>query len=121
VTVTTPPAITTANSTICSGGSAVLTASGPLNGFTWSPATNLNQTTGASVTSNPTVALTTYTITGFTSGCTNVTGTVSVAVTTPPPIITSNKTICSGGSVTLTASGPTSYSWSPAATLNQSI
>ena len=58
--------------TICSGGSGSLTASGAGAGgtYTWSPATGLSASTGATVTVSPAVS-TVYTITGTSSiGCT---------------------------------------------------
>ncbi|HEY6162355.1 MAG TPA: PKD domain-containing protein [Bacteroidia bacterium] len=103
---------------ICIGNSTSLTANGA-NTYSWSPATNLSSTTGATVTANPTVT-TTYTVTGTTSsGCT---GTATVTVTVNPlPTITINPnapSICSGSSTTLTASGASTYSWAPATNLS---
>jgi gliding motility-associated-like protein len=105
--------VTPAAPTICSGGSVVLTASGA-NTYTWSPGTGLSGTTGAVVTANPTTT-TTYTVTGTSlAGCT---GTTTVTVTVNPnPVISVNPSapsICSGGSVVLTAGGANTYSWAP--------
>ncbi len=103
---------------ICPGGNVNITASGAST-YTWSPATALSATTGATVNASPT-ANTTYTITGTSgSGCTD-TQTVTVTVS-PPPTVTSSAsspTICSGGSSTLTASGATTYTWAPGASLS---
>lgn len=58
--------------TICYGNSIAITASSTdlTYTYTWSPATGLSATTGATVTANPT-ATTTYTVTGTSpSGCT---------------------------------------------------
>lgn len=104
--------------TICSGiGSATLTASGATT-YIWSPATGLSAGTGSSVTASPSTT-TTYTITG-----TSVNGCVSTAQTTvnvnPSPVLNTNgpvQNVCNGASVTLTASGATTYSWSPATNL----
>ncbi|MEW6469010.1 MAG: PKD domain-containing protein [Bacteroidota bacterium] len=120
VTVNPLPTVTKTPSapTICAGGSVVITASGA-NTYAWSPATGLSATTGATVTANPTVT-TTYTITGTsTAGCTNTT-TVTVTVN-PAPTITSTPSApsyCAGGSVAITASGGTTYTWSPATGLS---
>lgn len=113
VTVTTNP---TAPS-YCVGGSASITASGATT-YSWSPATALSATTGATVTANPTNT-TTYTITGTSAGCTG-TATVTVTVNNLPTIAVSPAApaICEGATASLTASGATSYSWSPATDLD---
>lgn len=102
---------------ICSGNSATLTASGA-NSYTWSPATGLSATTGATVTANPTTT-TTYTVTG-TGGCNPCTATTTVTVNPNPVVAVSPDPaeICVGGNVTLTANGATSYTWSPATGLS---
>lgn len=103
--------------TICSGNSTVLNASGALT-YSWSPATGLSATSGASVTANPLLSIT-YTITGTDSnGCSNTTD-VAVTVTSA---ITANAgtdtSLCSGSSVTLSATGGSSYAWSPSSGLS---
>lgn len=98
---------------ICPGGTTNLSASGAIN-YAWSPATGLSATNGANVTASPAVT-TTYTVTGTDgNACTN---TDNVVVTVNPlPIVTTSGdiTICNGESTTLSASGATSYSWTPA-------
>lgn len=115
VTVNPIPVVTATDQTICAGGSTTLTASGATN-YTWSPASGLSATSGASVTANP-ATTTTYTITGTDNGCTG-TGTVTVTVNPNPTITVNSPTICAGGSATLTASGAISYTWSPAGGLS---
>jgi large repetitive protein len=110
--------VTPSNPIICRGTPTTLTASGAAS-YTWSPATGLNTTTGATVIANPTVT-TTYTVTGTaTNGCTN-TRTVTVTVRDLPVISVtpSNPIICNGQNTTLTASGASTYTWSPATGLN---
>ena len=120
VTVNALPNVTIipASATICSGSSSTLTASGATS-YSWSPATGLSATSGASVTANP-LTTTTYTVTGTNAnGCIS-TATVVVTVN-PLPVIAISPTsasICVGGSVTLTASGAISYAWSPATGLS---
>jgi gliding motility-associated-like protein len=120
VTVTPLPVVTVtpSNPAICLGSSTTLTASGAST-YTWSPATGLSSTTDASVTANPTTT-TTYTVTGTgAGGCQNSTN-VTVTVN-PLPTVTINPSapvICVGDSVTLTASGAVTYSWSPATALS---
>lgn len=89
--------------------------------FTWSPATGLSATTGASVNACPTVT-TTYTVTVTDMfGCTNST-TVTITVHPAPNITVSpaNPTVCSTCTppATLTASGGVTYTWVPATGLS---
>ncbi|MCW3089832.1 MAG: hypothetical protein JWP81_901 [Ferruginibacter sp.] len=98
---------------ICTGGSTTLTATGATS-YSWSPADGLSATTGSSVTANPTTT-TTYTVTGTDDNTCSNTATVKVTVNPLPSVSAgSDVAICSGGSTTLTATGATSYSWSPA-------
>ncbi len=111
VTATPTVAAAASNATICTGNSATLTASGATN-YTW---TSGGTTSTESVT--PT-ALTVYTVTGETSGCSN-TATVSVDVNSVIPTVTvssSNASVCSGSSATLTAGGATTYTWTSGGT-----
>jgi hypothetical protein len=101
----------------CAGTATAITATGAST-YIWSPSTGLSATTGATVSANP-LSNQTYTITGTSAaGCSN-TGTVSVTVN-PLPLISggSNTSVCLGNNTTLTASGATTYSWSPAAGLS---
>jgi hypothetical protein len=105
---------------VCIGSSRTLTASGATS-YVWTASPTLTGT-GATVTVNPTVN-TTYTVTGTdANGCVN-TATKNVVVN-PLPILTISPTttsvVCSNSPITLTASGASTYSWSPAATLNTS-
>jgi gliding motility-associated-like protein len=115
VTVTSGPAVTVNSPTICAGASATLTASGATS-YTWSPAAGLSAATGSTVTANP-ATTTTYTVTGATGGC-SATAAATVTVNPNPTITVNSPTICSGGSATLTATGATSYTWSPATGLS---
>ncbi len=120
VTVNLLPTITVSPiaPSICSGTSISLTASGATS-YSWSPSTGLSSTTGATVTASP-IATTTYTINGTTGGgCVNST-TVTVTVN-PRPTITvspSSVAVCFGSSTTLSASGASSYNWSPSTGLS---
>ena len=103
---------------ICEGQSVDLTASGGVT-YTWSPAAGLSATTGATVTASPSVT-TTYTVIGVNQfGC-EATTTVTVTVV-PYPVVTvdpTNPAACNGQPVSITASGATTYAWSPATGLN---
>ncbi|HLP11632.1 MAG TPA: gliding motility-associated C-terminal domain-containing protein [Flavobacteriales bacterium] len=122
VKVTPPPTITCpAPPTICPGQSATLTASGAGVGgtYSWSPATGLSATTGASVTATP-ASTTTYTVTGTTAaGCVGTTTvTVNVGGSVPISCTPAAPSICPGASTSLTASGAATYTWSPATGLS---
>ncbi|MBS1635568.1 MAG: gliding motility-associated C-terminal domain-containing protein [Bacteroidetes bacterium] len=106
VTISTPPTLTVTSASVCSGSSATLNVSGATN-YTWTPG---GQTT-ASVVVTP-ATTTNYTVTGATAFCSN-TVTTSVTVTQTPTVSVASVTICPGGTGTLTASGATSYTWSP--------
>ncbi|MES2389952.1 MAG: Ser-Thr-rich GPI-anchored membrane family protein, partial [Bacteroidota bacterium] len=124
VTVTVNPAVTAAASSgvtsLCAGASTTLSAPSnrPDATFTWSPATGLSNANIAAPTATPTTT-TTYTVTASSGGCI-AKSTVTISVNTKPTISISPGTasICAGGSVTLKASGATSYTWSPSAGLN---
>ncbi len=112
VNVTPLPTLTTAATAtaICSGQSATITAGGASN-YTWTPGA---LTTSAIVVS-PTINVT-YTVVGGSGTCTN-TSVQSMSVKPTPNITISpvTATICStGGSATLSATGGSSYSWTPA-------
>ncbi|MFO0358429.1 MAG: hypothetical protein ACK50A_15860 [Sphingobacteriaceae bacterium] len=104
--------------TICFGNSINLTASGATN-YTWSPNTAITATTGANVTVNPTVT-TSYTLIGEQATCTHVAvGTVSVISLPVVNVTPSSATLCmynyngSPNTVSLTATGATTYTWGP--------
>ncbi len=104
------------NPTICQGGNISITASGATN-YTWSPATGLSTTTGSTVVANPTTT-TTYTVVGTTGSCSD---TKTITVTVASPLVTfsvQNPSICPGGSIDITASGATTYAWSPSTGLS---
>jgi len=106
-----------ADQTICGGSAVFLSATGGVS-YAWSPATGLNNPNIA----NPTATVnttTTYTVTVTDArGCTdtdqvtiNVNGNINVGIS--PDV-----TICGDQPAFLNATGGTTYSWSPAAGLN---
>jgi hypothetical protein len=96
----------TGNTTICSGETANLTASGAAS-YSWDPS-NLTNT----IAVNP-ANTTTYVVTGMTAGCSGSSA-VTVIVNALPSmtISSSSPSICAGESATLTVSGADSYFWS---------
>lgn len=110
VKVNPKPVLTTTNGTVCSGKSADISASGVGAGGTYAWDNGLGDGALKSVT--PAVT-TTYTVVGTdVNGCKD---TASAVVTVNPiPVISpNNPSICSGGSVVLTATGADTYSWAP--------
>lgn len=98
--------VSATSTTICTGGTATLTAGGATT-YSWS--------TGASTPSivvSPTASIT-YTVRGTNSGC-SLTQSITVNVSTAinMNITASNPVSCSGAPVLLTASGASTYTWS---------
>ncbi|MDP4266966.1 MAG: T9SS type A sorting domain-containing protein [Bacteroidota bacterium] len=109
ITINPNPTLAYKNISIYSGNQAniIPTNITDAESFLWS-----NGDTSSSITTNPTTT-TTYTLTATSAyGCTNTAG---ITVTVKPKkdiIISADSTIiCSGASLTLTASGATTYSW----------
>jgi gliding motility-associated-like protein len=92
-----------------------LTATGATN-YTWSPTTDLSSATGSVVVANPN-STTTYSIIGANGSCTS-TATSTVDVANTPTLGVNSGSICSGNSLTLTATGATNYTWSPVTDLS---
>lgn len=119
ITVT-PLAYDTAGVTqICSGDSTTLSVSGNALNYTWTP----GNSSGTSVTVNPFVT-TTYTLTAEGSGGCSENTPITVTVDTAQVDVVSATAICAGDSVTVTATGVSTYDWpalsstSPTVTLN---
>jgi len=118
--LTTSTAVVTVNSaTVCLGSPATLSATGGLV-YSWSPTPGLNHDTGAVVIATPSVT-TIYTVTGSNGSCAN-TGSSTLTVSVPPILNVSigNDSICKGSSTVLSATGASSYTWSPASSLSSS-
>jgi hypothetical protein len=100
-----------ADTFICTtGGSMTLTASGTSTSYSWSPATDLNTTTGSTVITTPTTGKA-YTVTGTLGSCTS--SAIAVVSLGSGPTITASatpSTICSGSGTQLaTDAFPTGY------------
>jgi gliding motility-associated-like protein len=107
--VAAPTASVAGNSTICSGSSATLTASGGTS-YSWSTAA-----TTAVITVSPTTT-TTYTVTASNGVCTDTASFTVVVMSNPSASISGNNIICTGGTANLTATGGGTYSWNTGAT-----
>lgn len=92
-----------------------LEISGGFNATTWAPSSPLNTSIGNPVQIVNQTSITTYTVTiTDANGCTKTdTQTISVLPSPNVNINSSADSVCSGNSVTLLATGATSYSWSP--------
>ncbi len=108
---------TASSNTVCIGSNTVTLNATSTNSacsasYTWNPGNII--TTAPTITVSPTTT-TTYTVV-MNDGCRTATATVKINVGTSTPPLTlaaSSNTICKGGSVTLTASGATTYTWNP--------
>jgi PKD repeat protein len=105
----------TANQSICSGTSAILQATGGTS-YTWTPG---GQTT-ATITVSPT-STTAYSVLIDNGTCTQILNSTVTVTATPITAATADLAICAGQSTTLTASGGTSYQWTPGGQTTASI
>jgi gliding motility-associated-like protein len=117
VTVTVYEVFTIEDTAICIGESVTLATNNGVS-FSWTPATGLSNPNIASPVATP-LSTTAYTVTAVSAdGCQSV---KEVTVTVHPlPLISAgaDDTLCLGFSTQLQASGGVSYSWTPAASLN---
>jgi gliding motility-associated-like protein len=112
------PVISVSTASMCFGTDATLTAIGADN-YNWTPATNLNITTGSVVIASPSASQT-YSVVGSSMNCNSATQTGVVNVI-PNPVITIsplNPTICAGDAVALNANGASTYTWIPSNTVD---
>lgn len=115
----TPVAPTALGDTICAGSTATLTATAPGGTYEWYNAAvgGTLLFTGASFTTPPLLVTTSYFVQTTVAGCTSPRTIVTVTVNPIPAAPTSASTsICTGNSVTLTATAPGgTYQWYDAA------
>lgn len=115
INVTATPTVATSitNTTICSGNSVIVNATGAST-YSWLPSGSASTSTLAP--SSTTV----YSVTGKNGTCNSTPKTFTINVT-PTPSITASASptiMCTGQTSTLTASGATNYTWSPATSLS---
>jgi subtilisin family serine protease len=108
--------VTPTSTTICSGSTTTLTASGATT-YTWLPSGS-----GSSNAVSPS-STTVYTVTGSSGSCFTSPVTTTVTVTASPvlTVTPTNTAICSGGAVTVSASGATTYTWLPSGSGTSSV
>jgi gliding motility-associated-like protein len=108
VTIVPNPTVSVNSATICSGNSTTLTATG---------ATSYSWNTGAlsaSIAIQPSIT-TVYTVTGTNANCSDA-RTTTITVIATPTLSVNSPSVCAGNSVTLTATGASTYSWSSGST-----
>lgn len=118
ISVTAPPNVAAGgNQTICIGASAQLLATGAVT-YSWTPSATLNAPDIPDPIATPTDT-TTYTVIGTDAiGCSS-SAQMTVNVNPLPAIDAGpNVSVCTGGSVTLTATGGQNYVWIPASGLS---
>jgi len=107
-----PNAVITGNTNICAGSTLILSASGGTS-YAWS-GPSFSATTASISRANATVAMSgTYTVTVTGTGGCKSTASVVVTVNAKPVVtITGLTSVCSGTTITFTATGGDSYAWS---------
>ncbi len=109
------------SSNLCLGDSLALTVSGS-DVYSWAPGLGLSSDSSAMCEANP-VKTTTYTVTGNSSGCPTITGTITLTVI-PLPIVSahaSDSVMCRGSRIVLYGEGANSYTWTGAVGILDSI
>ena len=102
---------------ICIGDTASFTVGGGIT-YTWSPASSLDNPTSAAPKAFPTTT-TRYFVTGTTlNSCSNFDSIAVVVNALPNVSAGSGQVICDGQITTLSASGASNYTWSPATGLS---
>jgi gliding motility-associated-like protein len=111
------PTVIIRDTSVCANGCTQLVAIGnggtPGYTYSWSPAG-----TGPSITVCPGATTRTYTVTLTDAAGKTATATGKVNVNAAPTVTVNVAAICPGSSATLTATGATTYSWSPSTGLN---
>ena len=110
VTFVPNPIITVASTTICTNGTATLTASGATI-YNWLG--GVSPTTGSVVTVSPFSGTSVYTVTGSDGSCNSAPVTTTVTVLSAISVIVPSVAICAGSTATLMAGGAASYTWLP--------
>jgi trimeric autotransporter adhesin len=105
LTINPTPSVAVSGASICSGSSAVITASGA-SVYTWQPGIM----TGSTQTLSPMVTAI-YTVTGATGACTSQPAFFAIDVTVQPTVTATSATICAGETATLSATGASGYTW----------
>lgn len=113
ITIETAPSVSVNSESICAGESTTITATPSSGGgnYLWSPGGETTQ----SITVTP-GSTTTYSVQYTLNGCTSPTEVSTVTVNPAPTLAVNSPSICSGETITITATPSTgggTYSWSP--------
>lgn len=105
-------------SAICSGNSATFTASGALT-YTWNGNSSL---TGSTVVLTPSTSIAVQVVGTNSLGCSAAANTVIIVLAAPPVVATAAQTlVCMGQSVTINATGASTYSWNNGSTGSSAV
>ncbi|MEQ1799073.1 MAG: LamG-like jellyroll fold domain-containing protein [Lacibacter sp.] len=120
ITVDTPSINTNPDLVVCEGTQTQLATTGAST-YTWSPATGLSNPNISNPIATP-ASTTQYFVAGTNSfGCISK-DSVTITVHPKPVITITNDTVlCNNATLQLLATGGTSYTWSPAATLDNNL
>jgi gliding motility-associated-like protein len=111
-----PVVAVSGNDTICPGTATLLTATGAAT-YAWSPVTGLSAPSAAITSASPSSTII-YTVTGTSAqGCTD-TAVYMVTVLPAPIVNVTGDSVCNGSTATITASGASTYSWTPSSGLS---
>lgn len=115
------PIVTVNSPSVCAGNTVALIANNA-SSYTWAPTGLLNPPASGSMVVANTPTTQVYTVIGTSLGCNSATENATVTVVANPTVNIAplTNTICFGQSITLTASGASNYTWSPANTLSSS-
>ena len=106
-----PVVVLTNDTSICTGNSVNLNASGG-NSYSWTPSTGLSSTTVPNPTAANLASTITYTVTVTDGNNCSSSKSMTITVNALPSITTiADTVICEGSSITLNAQGGVSYSW----------
>jgi hypothetical protein len=99
---------------ICAGTTINLIASGTATSYLWTP----GSFSGSTYPVTPGVGVHLYTVTANLGGCTATASTTITVFAAPTVTTNGNQSVCSGHGVGLSASGASTYSWSPSTGLS---
>ena len=107
-----------ANSAVCNGAPIQLNATGGTS-YTWSPAASLNNPNIPNPIATPTVTTVYYVTMDFNEGCA-ITDSIIVEVISQPDVdLSTTNSICLNDTLSITASGGLTYSWTPNININR--
>ncbi len=103
---------------MCAGNSATFTATGAVS-YTWN---NTSTLTGSSIVLTPTTSIAVQVVGTNSLGCSAAANTVLIVQAAPPVVATAAQTlVCLGQSVTINATGASTYSWNNGSTGNAAV